>query len=131
MTCMTKPQFDAELEAVKAKNQQLLYRREIRKERFRYFPKFVMPSTSKLVLIVSALLCVEVLAFCQYMIWLTGDTSTLYAMVGSLFTFMGVVLGYFVKATKENSVGGITYESAMAELSAAAQVSEETAEAVG
>jgi hypothetical protein len=68
-----------------------------------------------LVLTVSAILCLEVLIFCQYMIVITGDTNALYTMVGALFSFMGIVLGYFVKSTKQNTSGGITFETAMAD----------------
>jgi hypothetical protein len=50
------------------------------------------------------------------MIIKTGDTNALYAMVGALFTFMAVVLGYFVKSTKENTIGGLVYDSTMAKM---------------
>lgn len=114
MVCMTQEQFDSELAKLKKRNQTREFRRRLRHERWSHIPKFTLPSTSKIVLIVSALLCVEILAFCQYMIVVTGDTNALYAMVGALFTFMAVVLGYFVKSTRENTAGGITYEAAMA-----------------
>ena len=114
MVCMTKQQFETEMEKLHRRNETIEYRRRLRQERWKNIPKFTLPSTSKIVLIVSAILCVEILAFCQYMIVVTGDTNALYAMVGALFTFMAVVLGYFVKSTKENSTGGITFETAMA-----------------
>ena len=71
--------------------------------------------------------------YCQYMIDKLGDASALYAMVGVPVAFMPIVLGYLVKSTKENTAGGITYETAMAGLNstpAAAQPAENT-EAVG
>ena len=114
MVCMTQKQFETELDKIQRRNQTIEYRRRLRQERWKNIPRFTLPSTSKIVLIISAILCVEILAFCQYMIVKTGDTNALYAMVGALFTFMAVVLGYFVKSTKENSAGGITYETAMA-----------------
>lgn len=116
MIYMTKSQYDSKLAKIQRRNQSREYRRLLREERRRHWPKFVMPSTSKIVLIVAALLCVEILAFCQYMIVVTGDTNALYAMVGALFTFMGIVLGYFVKSTKENTEGGVTYLAAQAQL---------------
>lgn len=130
MVSMTKNQFDSKMAKLKARNEAIEYKRRLRRERWKYFPKFVLPSTSKIVLIVSAILCVEILAFCQYMIMTTGDTNALYAMVGALFTFMAVVLGYFVKSTKENSKDGITFETAMADKLAALHTPENT-EAVG
>lgn len=116
MVYMTESQYNSKLAKLQKRNESIEYKRKLREERFKHFPKFVLPSTSKIVLIVSAILCLEVLIFCQYMIVKTGDTNALYAMVGSLFTFMGIVLGYMVKATKENTKFGITYETAMAQI---------------
>ena len=116
MAYMTKSQYDSKLAKLQKKNEDIERRHKLREERMKYFPKIVLPSTSKVVLIVSSILCLETLAFCQYMILNTGDTNALYAMVGALFTFMGIVLGYFVKSTKQNTTGGITYETAMAQI---------------
>lgn len=113
MICMTKSQFDSKLAKLQRRNESIEYRRRLRDERRKYWPKFVLPSTSKIVLIVAALLCVEILFFCQYMILTTGDTNALYAMVGTIATLASVILGYFVKSTKENTAGGITYQAAM------------------
>jgi hypothetical protein len=113
---MTKSQFDSKLAKAKRRNETIEYKRRLREERMKYWPKFILPSTSKIVLIVAAILCVEILFFCQYMIVRTGDTNALYAMVGTIATLASVILGYFVKSTKQNTVGGITYETAMASL---------------
>lgn len=128
---MTKSQFDTKLAKAKKRNEGIEYRRRLREERMKYWPKFVLPSTSKIVLIVAALLCVEILFFCQYMIVITGDTNALYAMVGTIATLASVVLGYFVKSTKENTSGGVVYESAMADKKASEQRIIERTEAVG
>lgn len=130
---MTKSQFDSKMAKARRRNESIEYRRKLREERMKYWPKFVLPTTSKLVLITSAILCVEILLFCQYMILVTGDASALYAMVGAVFTFMPVVIGYFVKATKQNTAGGITYETAMASMNIppAPNVASTTDEAVG
>lgn len=130
MIYMTKNQYDSKLAKLQKRNESIERRRRLREERMKYWPKFVLPSTSKIVLIVSAILCLEVLIFCQYMIVETGDTNALYAMVGSLFTFMGIVLGYMVKSTKENTRHGITFETAMAQIQPSS-VSNTTEEAVG
>lgn len=114
MIYMTKRQFDAKLEKAKRRNETLEYKRKLREERMRYWPKFVKPATSKIALGVSTVLCLETLIFCQFMIIKTGDTNALYAMVGALFTFMGTVISYYVKSTRENTKHGITYETAMA-----------------
>lgn len=113
---MTKSQFDSKLAKAKRRNESIEYHRKLREERMKYWPKFVLPSTSKIVLIVAAVLCVEILFFCQYMILMTGDTNALYAMVGTIATLASVILGYFVKSTKENVKNGIKFETTMATL---------------
>ena len=130
MVYMTKSQYDSKLAKIQKQNESKERKRKLREERMRYWPKFVLPSTSKIILIVSAILCLEVLIFCQYMIVKTGDTNALYAMVGAVFSFMGIVLGYFVKSTKQNTIGGITYETAMAQIQPV-QTSNTTEKAVG
>lgn len=116
MIYMTKNQYDSKLAKLQKRNESIERRRRLREERMKYWPKFVLPSTSKIVLGISALLCLETLVFCQYMIVSTGDTNALYAMVGALFTFMGTVISYYVKSTRENVRNGITFETAMVQM---------------
>ena len=116
MIYMTKSQFDSKLAKARMRNETIEYRRKLREERMKYWPKFILPSTSKIVLIIAAILCVEILFFCQWMIVKTGDTNALYAMVGVITALSSIVIGYFVKSTKQNTAGGITYETAMARL---------------
>lgn len=131
MVYMTKSQFDSRLAKLQKRNATIEYRRKLRAERWKYFPKFVKPTTSKIVLIVSALFCAEIIIFCEYMIVKTGDTSALYAMVGAVASLASVVIGYLVKSTRENTIGGITFETAMAGLGNPQTVDDTTEEAVG
>lgn len=128
---MTKSQYDSKLAKIQRKNETIERRRKLREERMKYWPKFIMPSTSKIVLIVAAILCVEILFFCQWMIVKTGDSNALYAMVGVVVSLASIVLGYFVKSTKENTVGGITFESAMLNAKQQEPPVEETTEMLG
>lgn len=130
MVYMSKKNYDTQMEKIKRNNLSRERKRRLREERMKYFPKFILPSTSKIVLLVAALLCIEILIFCQYMIVITGDTNALYAMVGALVSFVPVVLGYYVKSTKENTKNGITYETAMAKIQPVTVINE-SAEAVG
>ena len=116
MIYMTSKQFDVKMAKLQKRNKTIEYKKRLREERMKHWPKFVLPSTSKIVLIVAAILCVEILFFCQWMIVRTGDTNALYAMVGVIVSLSTIVIGYFVKSTKQNTVGGITYETAMASL---------------
>lgn len=116
MVYMTKSQYDSKLAKIQKKNESIERRRRLREEKMKYWPRFILPSTSKIVLIVAALLCIEILIFCQWMIVKTGDTNSLYAMVGALVAFVPVVIGYMVKSTRENTSGGIKYETTMANM---------------
>lgn len=127
---MTKNQYDSKLAKLQKRNESIERHRRLREERMKYWPKFVLPSTSKIVLIVAALFCVEILIFCQYMIVKTGDTNALYAMVGALVSFVPIIIGYMVKSTKENTSGGIVYETAMAQIQQL-PINNATEEAVG
>lgn len=73
------------------------------------------PSESKLALRLVFFYVFEFTLFCQYMIYTTGDTSSLSAVFANMFVLVTTVLGYYHKAGKENTQGGITYESAMFE----------------
>lgn len=131
MTYMTKSQFDSKMAKAQKRNAEIEYRRRLREERMKYWPKFVLPSTSKIVLIVAAILCVEILFFCQWMIVQTGDTNALYAMVGVIATLASVVLGYFVKSTRENTEGGVVYLNAANQIGQSSPTLKTETEAVG
>ena len=73
-------------------------------------------STSKFILWATFLMCIEIILFCQYAILRFEDSSSIYAMIGAPVAFIPVVIGYFVKSKAENTIGGVTYETAMAEL---------------
>lgn len=114
MRGITKEEFDARMEALKERNLSIERRRALRRERFKHLPKLKIPTTSKLVLIITAVLCVEIVAFCQCIMLVTLDLSALYAMIGVVASVTPVVLGYLMKAKAQNTKGGITYDMAMA-----------------
>ena len=110
---MSEQEYQKKLSKIQRNNEQKLRRRNLRKERFKYFPKFKLPSTSKLVLLGVFFMCFEVVAFSQYAMIALGDTSALYALIGVPAAIIPVCLGYFSKAKAENTAGGITYETAI------------------
>ena len=61
-------------------------------------------------------ICLQILWFSEHMISLTGDTSYMYALIGIPAALIPTILGYYAKASKENQVGGITYDTAMSNL---------------
>ena len=85
-------------------------------------------STSKIVLFVVFLICIEILVFCELMMNKYGDLSAMYALISVPVTLVPIVLGYFHKSRIQNSEGGITYEMAMLEKQQEMQQEIETAD---
>lgn len=116
MFYLTQEEFEKKLAEIQEKNKQKEYRRLLREERKKSRAKFKLPSTSKLILLVAFLLCLEIIIFCEYMMVKTGDLSSLYAMIGVASTLIPLCLGYYFKSKAENTAGGITYDMAMLEV---------------
>jgi hypothetical protein len=91
----------------------LKQRYTILSEQNQYKTKNKQPSTSKLLLWVVVLICLEIVFFSEYAMIKTGDTSALYALIGVPATLIPTVLGYFHKSMRENTKNGIIYEMAV------------------
>lgn len=130
MLYLTKEEFQRELTKIQAWNEQKSYRKRLREERRRYRPKIKLPSTSKLILLVAFLLCLEIIIFCEYMMIKTGDLSSLYSMIGVASALIPLCLGYYFKSKAENTAGGITYDMTMLEANQNLNY-EESTDAVG
>lgn len=127
---LTQEEFEKKLTEIQEKNKQKEYRRLLREERKKSRTKFKLPSTSKLILLVAFLLCLEIIIFCEYMMVKTGDLSSLYAMIGIASALIPLCLGYYFKSKAENTAGGITYDMAMLEANQNLNY-EESTDAVG
>lgn len=88
---------------------------KLREEKRKYSYKFKLPSTSKIVLAVVFVLCIEIIIFSEYVMITLGDTSAMYTLIGVPVTLVPTLLGYYHKSCKENTSGGIIYEKAMHE----------------
>lgn len=127
---LTKEEFEKKLSEIQEKNKLKEYRRLLREERKKSRTKIKFPSTSKLILLVAFLLCLEIIIFCEYMMFKTGDLSSLYAMIGVASALIPLCLGYYFKSKAENTAGGITYDMAMLEANQNLNY-EESTDAVG
>ena len=127
---LTQEEFEKKLAEIQEKNKQKEYRRLLREERKKSRAKFKLPSTSKLILLVAFLLCLEIIIFCEYMMIKTGDLSSLYSMIGVASALIPLCLGYYFKSKAENTAGGITYDMAMLEANQTLNY-EESTDAVG
>lgn len=127
---LTQEEFEKKLAEVQENNKQKEYRRLLKEERKKSRTKIKFPSTSKLILLVAFLLCLEIIIFCEYMMVKTGDLSSLYAMIGVASALIPLCLGYYFKSKAENTAGGITYDMAMLEANQNLNY-EESTDAVG
>ena len=71
------------------------------------------PSFSKRGIVLVFLLYAELIAFGQIAMWYFGDLSSLDSMWLYALPPILALLGYFLKAVKENTCGGIVYDCAM------------------
>lgn len=116
MIYMTKSQFDSKFAKAKRRNETIEYKRQLREERMKYWPRFKKPPTSKIALWAGFLLMLEVIVFCQYMAFILCDPTPLIAVVGAIGGWMTMFFSYNKKSTVENSRDGIIFETAMAQL---------------
>jgi hypothetical protein len=71
---------------------------------------------SKIIFIGVSTITIAVVVFSFLMIYKTGDLSPLSYLIPSIFAELATATGfYYRKAEKENTKGGIVYDSVMAE----------------
>ena len=116
MGYMTKTEFKKKLDKIQRDNVDKKLKQRLEEEKNKYKKKRKLPSTSKLILIGAVVLCLQIIIFCEYMMWKTGDLSAMYVLIGIAASLTSLVLGYFLKSKYENTAGGIVYETAMEEL---------------
>lgn len=112
---MTKQEYNEKLKQIKEHNKQIEMKRKLKEAKVKRF-QLKKPNTSKLIVFVVFLICLQILWFSEHMVNLTGDTSYMYALIGVPAALIPTILGYYAKASKENQVGGITYDTAMSNL---------------
>ena len=112
---MTKQEYNEKLKQIKERNKQIEMKRNLKEAKVKRF-QLKKPNTSKLIVFVVFIICLQILWFSEHMVNLTGDTSYMYALIGIPAALIPTILGYYAKASKENQVGGITYDTAMSNL---------------
>ena len=112
---MTRQEYNEKLKQIKERNKQIEMKRNLKEAKVKRF-QLKKPNTSKLIVFVVFLICLQILWFSEHMVNLTGDTSYMYVLIGVPAALIPTILGYYAKASKENQVGGITYDTAMSNL---------------
>lgn len=113
MKVMTEKRFNREMARIKVENQRREWNKQLREERRKGRPSLKLPTTSKLVLVATMIICVWIVAFCMWMMYETRDTSSMYVLIGIPVAMAPTIWSYYSKAKAENTAGGITYETAM------------------
>lgn len=76
------------------------------------------PQFSKLIFIGTTAVTLTVTAFSLVMMWRTNDIAPLAYLIPAVFAETATATGfYYRKAEKENTKGGIVYDTAMAQMS--------------
>lgn len=115
---MSEKEFRDKMRKIRLRNESDVRKQELREARNKNKKKF---QTSKVILWVMIALVLEIVAFVEFAMMKWGDFSSMYALIGIPATLVPVIWGYYSKARAENTVGGITYETAMKEYEEDAQ----------
>ncbi len=109
---MTKREFDLRKQKLEDRNTEIKQLQALQTIKNRYRKKRKL-STSKIILVVVFVICIQILVFSEYAMLRFGDLSAMYALIGVPATIVPTVIAYFSKSKAENSANGITYEMAM------------------
>lgn len=110
MKYLSQSKYEKRMAELKKLNEIAKQKNELKAEKNRLKKK---PTTSKLLLVAVVILCVEIVIFSQYVMIKFQDLTALYTLIGVPVTLVPVALGYYYKAKSENTIGGVTYETAI------------------
>lgn len=116
MKYLSEAKYNSQLKKIELNNKSKERKKKLREEKRKYSPKFKLPQTSKLVLLVVFLMCIEILIFSQYAMIKLGDINAMYTLISVPVSLVPVCLAYMWKSKAENTSGGIVYERSMYEL---------------
>lgn len=113
---ISEKEFEFRMREIQKDNLSKERARKLKEEKQKGKVKRKLPSTSKLILLGMILLCVQIVAFCEYAMMTLCDTSALYVLIGIPAALAPIIWGYYSKSKAENTIGGIVYDTAMAEM---------------
>lgn len=113
MRFLSEVEYNKRLNILKRKNKVKLRKQQLRLEKNKYKKKIALPSTSKLMAFYLFFFFNVITVYAMVAMWHFQDLSYLGVLVTDLASQVLVYLIYSVKALKENSAGGITYDLAM------------------
>lgn len=101
------------LRKIERKGERILRKRELKAKRDSYKKPRKKIQTSKLIAAYLFVLLNVVLIYAMTMMYLFRDLTYLGVLISDIISQVVVYLIYIVKSTKENTSGGITYDTAM------------------
>lgn len=110
MKYLSDKEYKRKMANLKKKNDIAKKKNDLKKEKRKYKKKI---STSKFLLLVVIILCLEIIVFSQYVMIKFQDLTALYTLIGVPVTIVPVALGYYYKSLKENTENGIVYQTAL------------------
>ena len=115
MFYMSEKEFREEMRKARLKNESIARKQELQKVKNTYKPN-KKHSTTKLIAVYLFILLNIVLGFSMYMMYHLSDLTYLGVLITDIAAQVITFLIYVVKSTKENTQGGITYETAIRSL---------------
>ena len=116
MRYISEKEFNFRMKEIQRENLSKERARKLKEEKQKGKPRRKLLSTSKLILLGMILLCVQIVIFCEYAMMTLYDASSLYVLIGIPAALAPIIWGYYSKSKAENTVGGIVYDTAMAEM---------------
>ena len=113
MKKLNEKEYAYELKKIQIENLYKKRNQRLKEEKKRYGKKIELPSTSKLMAVYLFIILNVVLIYAMITMYLFRDLSYLGVLITDIASQIITYLIYLRKATKENIVGGITYDMAM------------------
>lgn len=111
---LTEKEYLLELNRIKKENVFLERNIKLQEEKNKLKKKNIkLPSTTKLIAVYLFLILNAVLIYSMYVMYNFRDLTYLGVLITDIAAQVLIYLIYTVKATRENTVGGITYDLAM------------------
>lgn len=110
---MTDRKYKQKLKQIELQNQSYKLKQSLKAAKLK---KARLPSTSKIVLFSMILLCAQIIIFAEFAMIFIRDMSAMYALIGIPVALSPTIWGYYSKSKAENTKGGITYETTMANI---------------
>lgn len=114
MRNMSEKRYQQKLEKIRKENESIQRIQQLKDERKKYRTSITdRISTTKLVMVYLFVLLNVILIFAMVAMWHFADLSYLGVLITDIAAQIITFIIYAMKSTKENTVGGITYDLAM------------------